>query len=296
MAWRHMFKKYLSALLALFTVSTLNSCLTAQDCCYSYPTNNCGFSYVADECCTPPNKFYVGVFGGINYSSNIRLRQTGVAFFTEAEGGPLSVDARGHARKRSDGFGGIKLGYELTPRPLSSCSNFTLTPAAEIEAYWYKHKIRGHLINPTARLPEHDFSNCLHLTSGVYLANLVLNVSSCDWCGITPYVGGGIGAVNLCARNASSIQVEPVEAGVNHFNGNRSDHDWSFAAQGKAGVRYNIWENVSVFAEYRFLFVDSSRYNFGPTDYPTHVPTTTWDLDIRNFWYNAFAVGVQFSL
>lgn len=274
-------KNHLSAVLALLSLNVMNSSLMAEECCYP------------SEC----NRIYVGGFGGATYSNSTRLTQTGTAFFSDAAGGPLAVNARAHSRKNSTGFGGAQIGYEWTQCSLHmGCSNWSLTPAAEVEAYFYRHNKKGSLINPTTRLPEHDFVDSFPMNVGVYLFNGVFTLNSCYLGKFSPYIGGGIGAANIFIRKAKSTQIAPPEPGINHFNSKRSDSDWAFAVQAKAGLRYNICERIHIFGEYRFLYVDSSRYIFGSTMYPTHVPTSTWIVDVKNICYNAFAFGVQFDL
>lgn len=269
------------ALLAFLSLNTVNS------------------STMAEECCSPEcnNRIYVGAFGGVTYSNSTRMRQTGTAFFLEAQGGPLAVDARGRSRKNSSGYGGAQIGYEWTncPYPIG-CSNWNLTPGAELEAYFYQHKKKGHLINPTNRLEEHDFNDSFPMYMGIYLVNGVVTLNNCCLGNFSPYVGGGIGVANIRIRSAKSLQVAPPEVGVNHFDSMRHDSAWAFAAQAKAGVKYNICERFHLFAEYRFLFVDSSNYTFGSTIAAGHAPTSPWTVEVKNIYYNAFALGIQFDL
>lgn len=286
--WRKMFKILSkSCFLAMLALVCANSLMAEEY-----------FPNTTDDCCYAScNRMYVGAFGGGLYSDRTRLTQTGVAFFTEAEGGPLAVDARGKAKRTSSGFGGVQIGYEWRQSPIGfGCNNWNITPGAELEAYFYSHKKRGDLINPTNRLPEHDFRNRFPMNVQVYLVNGVFTFNNCCWESFSPYVGGGIGAARICINRARSLQVSPPEAGINHFNSDRSDSAWTFAAQAKAGIRYNFCERFHIFAEYRFSFVDSSRYVFGSTVSPNHVPTTTWNVDVKDMCYNAFAIGIQFDL
>lgn len=274
-------KSRLLGLLALLSLNTMNSSLIAWECCDS------------SEC----NRIYVGAFGGGIYSNSTKLTQMGTAFFSEAVGGPLAVFAQGHTKKNSTGFGGAQIGYEWSQSPgCNGCSNWTLAPAAELEAYFFSHKKNGHFINPTDRLPEHDFVNSFHMNTSVILANVVFSLNSSCLCGFSPYIGGGIGATHISLRNAKSLQVSPEEAGINHFNSKRNDSSWAFAAQAKAGLRYNFCESFHIFAEYRYLFVDSSNYIFGSTVYPTHAPTSPWNVKMKDTHYNAFVVGIQYDL
>jgi opacity protein-like surface antigen len=279
-----MFKRVSSFLAMGLTLLVLNASLMADECCYP---SSC-------------NRLYIGGFGGELFSNKTRMIQRGTAFFSEAEGGPLAVDARGHSKSKSAGFGGIQIGYEWTQCPYYlGCSEWSITPAAEFEAYWYRHTNRGDLMNPSVRLPEHDFRDTFPMHVGIYMFNGVLALNNnCNNCfsNFTPYVGGGVGFAHLSIRNATSFQVSPPEAGIDHFNSDRSDSSFTFAAQAKVGLRYNICERFHIFGEYRFLFIDSSRYLLGSTMYPTHAPTSTWDIDIKHLCYNAFTFGLQYDL
>ncbi len=291
-------KKHLSALLALLSLTGASS-LTAQDYYYPQMQDDCCYSY-QDCCLASCNRFYIGGFGGALYSDSTRMVQLGTAFFTEAAGGPMAIDASGNSGRNSAGFGGVQIGYEWKEKPFSlgcmGCSDWNISPAAEFEAYWYKHSKHGDLINPTTRLPEHDFVDTFPMNVGVYLLNGVFALNSCHLGQFSPYVGGGVGVANIFIRHADSLQVSPPEVGVNHFNSDRSDSSWAFAAQAKAGLRYNICDRVHLFGEYRFLYVDTSRYIFGGTITPTHAPTSPWNVEIKNICYNGFAFGLQFDL
>lgn len=275
-------KSRLIALLGLLSLTTITSSLTAWDCC--------------DQ---PENRLYIGGFGGGIYSNATRLSQMGTAFFTEAEGGPLAVYAKGRSKKTSVGFGGVQLGYEWSANPHTiGCSDWSITPAAELEAYWFSHTHKGHLINQLSvnRLPEHDFATSFKSNTGVYLVNAVFSLNNSCYSSFTPYVGVGIGASRVSLKNASSHQEQPLEAGINHFNSRGDDSSWAFAAQAKVGLRYNFCGSFHVFGEYRYLFVDSSNYIFGGTDYPTHVPTSPWNVKVNNIQNNAFVFGLQYDL
>lgn len=277
-------KSRLAALLALVSLSTMTSSLMAWECC--------------DPCAC--NRLYIGAYGGGIYSTSTRITQMGTALFPELipapEGGPLAVHAEGRTKSTSSGFGGVQIGYEWH-QPIG-CSGWTFGPALEIEGFWYKHIKKGHLFNTTDtdRLPEHDFLDTFHMNAGVYLANAVFSLNHSCLCGFTPYVGVGAGATRLSIRKADSLQVAPVEPGINHFNSQTNDTSWAFAAQVKAGLRFNICESFHIFGEYRYLFVDSSNYIFGSTVYPTHAHTTPWNVKIKNIHYNAFAFGIQYDL
>ncbi len=243
------------------------------------------------------HRFYVGGFGGALYSESTHMSQLGTAFFTEAEGGPLAVIARGHAKSKDVGFGGAQLGYEWTEFARNNqCCGISILPAVELEAFFFNNNKKGHLINPTTRLPEHDFANSFSVKSSAILVNGVFSFHNSSLFGLTPYVGGGLGAVRSSISNAKSTQVAPLEAGINHFNSGRSDSNWTFAAQFKAGLSYQICNSIHIFGEYRYLYLDTNHYVLGSTNYPTHVPTSPWNVKVKHTNYNAFAVGIQFDL
>lgn len=283
-------KGRLTALFALVSLSTMNSSLMAWESC-EQP------SCTWDSCCEPPscNRLYIGAFGGGIYSNSNKLSQYGTAFFSELKSiGPLPVIGEGHLNKTSAGFGGAQIGYEWSKPGCSGCS---LATAGEVEVFFFRQKKKGHLINQTVvGLPEHDFANSFHMHSSVILANVVLSINNDCLCGFSPYVGGGIGAARVSLHDADSFQVEPVEAGINHFNSKRDDSAWTFGAQAKVGLRYNFCRLFHIFVEYRYLYVDSSKYILGSTNYTTHVPTSPWNVKVKDTHYNAFAIGFQYDL
>lgn len=266
------------ALLALAALSTTNTLMADYYCCEPLSCN----------------RFYIGGFGGGIYSDSPRISQYGTAFFEEEILGPLSIIAEGRLNKTSTGFGGVQVGYEWNQ---PTCSSWSLSTAGELEAFFFSAKKKGHLINQTViGLDEHDFYDTFRTNSSVILANVVLSLNNDCLFGLTPYVGGGLGAARISFNKADSLQVEPQEPGINHFNSRRNDSTWAFAAQAKVGLRYNICENFNIFAEYRYVFIDNNNYIFGATNYPTHVPTTAWNVRVKNASYNAFAVGLQYNL
>lgn len=256
-----------------------------------------GGSLTAGQCCCEQycNRFYIGAFGGGICSTSSAISQMGTALFPEmTDVGPLAVEARGHLHKKGAGFGGAQMGYEWR-KEVDACSWWTISPAAEFEAFWFSRGLSGHLFNrvDTDRLPEHDFLDTFHMVEGVYLANFILSVNN-TW-GLAPYIGGGVGPTRIALHNADSLQVEPLEAGINHFNSDRDDSSWTWAAQFKAGLRYSYCR-FHIFGEYRFLYADTSHFIFGSTVYPNHVHTTPWNVKIRSMKNNAFAFGIQFDL
>jgi len=280
-------KGHLTGLLALISLSATNISLIASEC---YEPS------MVSACCEQPSsgRFYVGGFGGGIYSNSSKISQLGTAFFPEDVIGALPIIGKGRLNKTSAGFGGVQVGYEWAQTCFSAWSFST---GGELEAFFFKNKKRGHLINQTVvGLPEHNFRDSFHMNSNIVLANAIISLNNECLFGFTPYLGGGIGAARISLNKANSLQTEPLEAGVNHFNSRRNDSSWAFAAQVKAGLRYNFLEMFNVFAEYRYVYVDDSNYIYGSTNYISHVPTSAWNVRVKNTSYNAFAFGVQFDL
>ncbi len=246
-----------------------------------------------------PGKIYVGVFGGGGASTNVSIAQYGTAFFPEDTIGPLAVNGFGHTDTRGVGIVGGQVGYQWSSISLNLFNSLSgITPAVELEGYYVgKSTFTGHDINnETASLPEHDFLVSYPLNTAVFLANAVANFDLSNVNRVHPYVGAGIGAAVLSISGADSTQVAPPEGGVNHYNGNPSDKDATFAAQVKAGLNFDVTSNVNIFAEYRWLYVSNSDYRFGSTVYPAHVPTSPWLVELGSQSYNMGAAGIRFSI
>lgn len=232
---------------------------------------------------------YVGVFGGGGSRSSTSVSQSGTAFFTEAQGGPLAVDARGRTNSGGVGFGGAHVGYEW------SYGKY-LQPALELEGFYLAgNQQRATLANPTARLDEHTFSDTFPARTTVLLANMVVGFRT-PYQGFTPYIGGGIGAANVSIKGATSTQTDPAEPGINHFNANPDASAWTFAAQAKVGARMPLGDSGAyLFGEYRYLYVGAVNQVFGSTVYPTHVATSPWTASFDGTSHHLAAAGVGFS-
>jgi opacity protein-like surface antigen len=228
---------------------------------------------------------YFGVFGGGGSSTDTDVTQRGTAFFTEAVGGPLAVNATGRTDSGSVGFVGGQVGYEMSYPSM-------VLPAFEIEGFHLDTGTRrATLQNPSDRLPEHTFDNTYPMNSAVFLANIVFSFPT-SFYGVTPYIGGGVGAAHVSIDGAESLQVEPSEGDLNHFNSGPDSSAWTFAAQVKAGVRLALGSNAYVFGEYRYLYVGSTDQTFGPTVDPTHVPTSAWTQNFGETSHHLGSAGI----
>jgi opacity protein-like surface antigen len=231
---------------------------------------------------------YVGVFGGGGVNTATDVTQLGSAFFIEAEGGPLAVNATGRTGSGGVGFIGGQVGYELS-------HGSVVLPAFELEGFYLGTRTqRATVNNPTDRLDEHTFNDSFPMHSSVFLGNMVLSFPTLHP-GLVPYIGGGIGGARVSVNGANSLQVTPPEPGVNHFNSNTDSSVWTFAAQAKAGVRMALGRNAYLFGEYRYLYVGSTDQIFGPTVYPAHAATSAWTVRFDDTSYHLATAGIGFN-
>jgi opacity protein-like surface antigen len=242
---------------------------------------------------TPARGVYAGVFGGGGGSSATDVTQFGTVFFTEAEGGPLAVNATGKTDSGGVGFVGGQVGYEFS-RGSAALPSLVL-PAFEIEGFYLDTGTRNATLqNPGDRLPEHTFDDTLPMNSAVLLANMVLSFPTA-YPGVTPYIGGGIGGALVKVDGANSLQTNPAEDDINHFSSASDSSAWTFAAQAKAGVRIALGSNAYLFGEYRYLYVGSTDLTFGSTVYPNHAATSPWTVRLDETSYHLATAGIGFG-
>lgn len=253
---------------------------------------------MGEEILSAPGKIYLGVFGGVGASNNISVSQYGTAFYTEAFGGPLAVNAFGQTNDRTVGLVGGHVGYQWMEGASNLfSSSWSLAPAVELEGYSVGKSslTTDDINNETTRLIEHDFVVKYPMSTGVFLTNAVLNFNL-NQSRYHPYLGAGIGAAVISISNAIATQVAPAEPGLNHYNSNASDTDATFAAQGKAGLNFDLNNNLSLFAEYRGLYLANSNYSFGSTVYPGHPATSNWQVEMGSQYYNMGAIGLHYTI
>ena len=251
------------------------------------------------EVAVPHDAIYLGFFGGGGVVTNGSLSQEGTAFYTEAKGGPLAVNATGAANNGSEWIVGGHVGYQWAGRLFNHTSpNWTFSPAAELEGYYLGGiTLQGDdLNNGTTRLTEHNFHVTYPLHTGVFLVNAVLNANHSNFSNAHPYIGVGAGAAIISITGANATQKTPAEPDINHYNSDTSDTSIAFAAQPKMGVSFNVGQHTNMFVEYRFLYLSGSAFGFGSTVYPSHVATSNWDVKIGSQYYNMGMIGITYDL
>lgn len=237
---------------------------------------------------------YLGVFGGGGASTNVDVNQFATAYFTEAAGGPLAVDAFGHTNSQSTWLAGAQVGYQAPEILLTEPAQWGLSPAVELEGYYLgKQTYNATVVNNTVRLPQHDFDVSYPMETGVFLGNAVLSFNNPSY-PIQPYIGVGIGGVLAKISGAVSTQIAPPELDVNHYNAKTNDMTSAFATQVKVGLSYDITKCIALFAEYRWLYIAPMHYTFGSTVYPGHAATSPWLVKLDSQNYNLGSAGIRF--
>jgi len=244
----------------------------------------------------PLHDAYLGVLGGGGTLSSTPVRQLGTALYAPTDGGPLAVNASGHTNSRSEWIVGGQVGHYFSQISSFAISQWSLRPAAELEGYYIGRNTltAGDLVNPTARLPEHDFLVNYPMSAGVGLINAVASFNHANFARWHPYVAGGIGAAVVSIVHASSTQLSPSEPGINHYNANSTNTGTAFAAQAKAGLSFDLTPHLSVFGEYRYLYLAETNYVFGSTVYGAHVATSSWNVSIGSQFYNMGVGGIRY--
>jgi opacity protein-like surface antigen len=268
-----------------------------------------GFLFVnLSHAAEPPQRgLYLGIFGGGSASESTDMTQSGVAFYEP----PLNVNVQGTSQSKTGAIGGSHLGYEWSEIPMGSASGWGLRPAVEIEGYYLGTSQSGGLANSQAEpaageralvpIGAHTFTDSSNLNMGVLLANSIFTFKTPWFKKIFPYVGGGIGGAITSISNANSAQtgtnsVGPAaEPGINHFNSNPNASSSSFATQGKIGIRAELLDHLSLFAEYRYLYIAATNYTFGSTVYSSHVPTTNWNTHYGSMGFNTGIFGIEYG-
>lgn len=246
-----------------------------------------------------PGKVYASFFGGGGKSSSFDSSLFGSVYYSEPYGGPLAVTAFGTTSGKTIGFLGGHVGYQWPHISFNLFNSVSgLTPATELEGYYVTQTTYSgnQTNNQSLRPSEYDFSVSFPMSAGVFLVNAIANFDLTSQPAFHPYVGAGIGSGILSITNAVSTQLSPPEAGVNHFNSQANSHDTAFAIQVKAGLSMDLTQNLSIFGEYRWLYLSHPSFVFGSTIYADHPETSSWLASLGSQNYNLGAAGIRYSI
>lgn len=247
---------------------------------------------------TPLVGLYMSVYGGGgSMMSGVDLTQLATALYDTDHGGPIAVDAKGSSKSSGFWLVGANIGYNWFTKPLSQ-TGFNISPSIELEGFYIgQHTITGsHQNNKYSRLPEHIFKITLPIDIGVALVNMVFDFNHKNCPKLHGYLGLGWGAAITSISNGKAYQTTPPEAGINHFSGDPNDSGLAFAAQPKIGLSFDCNSRISLFGEYRFLYLSDTDYQFGSTIASGHVETTNWLLKVGPQLFNIGIFGIRFKL
>ena len=232
----------------------------------------------------------MGAWGGLGSLDSTSLRQVGAVILPKPLPN-LPVDADGDTDKPRVALGGVQFGYQW-PGWYSATSGWGLLPAFELEGlYLGTHTPEGEMpIQPQFLGTQYV---TLHMKGYALLANILLAVETPYSQRVFPYAGVGMGTARVSITDSESAN--PSEPGINHFNSDPDAADSATTWQLRLGVKGNLTRYWSLFAEYRYLHIDDTRYTFGSTVYPgQHPPTDSWDVRLGKLEYNLFVAGLQY--
>ena len=235
---------------------------------------------------------YAGVFGGGGSSNINSIDQMGTVYFIEAQGGPLSVNAVGSSSTDGAALFGMQIGHEWTSGAPEG--SWGLLPAVEFEGLYLTGTQSAQLNNGNVRLAEQVFDDSFPMDNFALLANAVVSFQT-PLVNFYPYIGGGLGMTNVKIDGATSLQLQPAEPGLNHFNANTNSSALGLSAQVKAGFRVNLTDRMYLFTEYRYLYAGSTTHTFGSTQDPTHAPTSPWTVQLKDMNYHLGVGGIGFD-
>lgn len=245
----------------------------------------------ADERDPTLGGFYINGFTGWGLSTS-SLYQNAIAYNATSEGDNIYVNAYGNSQNSYLWYGGVTLGYDFTG---TERNNYHITHAVELEGYYFANTYIANCQNESFHLEIHDFKITLPSQTGILLGNLLFQYPNQY---LTPYIGIGIGSDMVNIANGYSEQTEPEEPGINHFNSDPNDFEWSFTTQVKGGIFHTFTTNymvhVRVFLEYRFLYQSPAVFTFGNTLYPGQPETSNWKIHLSDRYTNMFGGGIAF--
>jgi opacity protein-like surface antigen len=270
------------------------------------------------------NHFYLGGFGGVVAPLDLNSTQSGVAYryigqffpgqtLPTDENYNLYVNVSGIQKSNSGGLVGAHFGYRCNKLIFEHKSSLAITPMFELEGFYLGTSLSGDLVNPilepavlraegtvsvTHSIPAntHRFNDSYRLNTGVLLINSVFDFNNQLTKQFVPYWGGGLGFSFNTLSQADSHQISPYnEEDINHFNSSNQTTTTVLSAQTKVGLHTEITNNLSIFAEYRYLYISPTSYTFGNTYYPGHHPDTSkWNVTLSSMNFQTGVFGINY--
>ncbi|MBM3194181.1 MAG: hypothetical protein FJZ60_00270 [Chlamydiae bacterium] len=244
------------------------------------------------ENCGEKGRFYAGVYGGGGGFTVSNITQAAIKYNSPSQGGTTYVTAYGGGRTAGVGMAGLQAGYlwpDLVDNNPRRATPKSVSIGTEFEGYYLGTKLSSNLGSNFS-----TFNSTFPINGGTLLGSLVFHFGMYEQSRYHLFLGGAAGASVLTAHNATSYQVQPLQTGINHFNTQTTATAWTFAAQGKAGLMFDVNEHFKVSGEYRFLYLTPARFRFGSTSYAGHPPTTPWRVKFGNMFVNMGDLGISY--
>ena len=190
---------------------------------------------------------------------------------------PAPVEVASSWYLRGDiGVGSVQTtGVDYLPNPLNNPNNFTIQSVTLQDQTFFLVGL-GYEANNWLRLDAtaeyrtknsfvfwggyttacpNQFGQCLdvyngYINSWVFLANAYVDLFT--WCGLTPYIGAGIGTAANTLAGFSDVGIPTGGAGTG-----QSMTNWDLAWAFHAGLSYRINEHLKLELAYRFLNMGS---------------------------------------
>ena len=233
---------------------------------------------------------YVGVFGGGGSRSSTNVSQFGTAFFVEAVGGPMAIDATGQTSSGGVGFGGAHLGYEWS-------YGTYLRPALEIEGFYLAgNQPRATLVNPTDRLPNTP-SSILSRPAPRCFWRIWLSASRRPIKTSRPISAADSGRAT--SPSTAPRPHRPTRRSLASTTSTRARDflslDLAAQVEGRCALRPRRQLALICLASTAICMSATWNQVFGSTVDPTHVPTSPWTTSFGGTSHHLAAGGVGFS-
>ena len=210
----------------------------------------------------------------------------------EVEGSHLSADQRSNLVNLEDaGVNNVRVTTGGVPSLVTDPRTLNL--------------VRQHVLDTPLSAGNHTFANGAKMNMVLFNLNGVLTYDAGSK--LKPYIGAGVGVAFVAMRDAFSLQTGPggIETGqvsatsavvqINHFNSRDDASDIAFAVQVKGGVRHQLSERISLFAEYRLIRLAATEHTFGSTVYYSHAPTDNWVIHNGAMNLHNGLIGVRYG-
>ncbi|TFE70610.1 hypothetical protein [Methylacidiphilum caldifontis] len=205
-----------------------------------------------EEAFRPKEGLYAGLYGGAGYmdTNNYNSNFSSGLFGNGQMGGNWQW------------VGGVKVGYQWKGWELGdnlAGKGWYLMPAAEFDGFYIGNSqsgsgFTGFATSPTT-IAASSTNTGMQLNMGIMTINGLLKLVT-PW-KFVPYIGMGVGGYYLSASNISQSV-----AGRGIVNG-ASTTDGGFVFTPIAGSEYYLTKELSVFVEFKFLYMNNPILNYG---------------------------------